>query len=110
VPVPADPGRVSNSIGVSLLSDEWRVLKERGGQLQTSGPGLPVGELDPSLIVMPSVTEFLFQVGGSEVEARQMPDAELRPIPSSWGHVAGFGVNPPDNELVDAALTELLAG
>ena len=39
-----------------------------------------------------------------------MPNAELRPIPSIWGHVAAFGVNPPDDEFIDAALRELLAG
>jgi len=61
-------------------------------------------------IVMPSTTDFLFQVGDSEVEVGHMPNAELRPIPSNWGHVAGFGANPPDNEWVDAAIDELLRG
>jgi len=37
-----------------------------------------------------------------------MPNAELRPIPSIWGHVAGLGVNPPDSEFIDAVLKELL--
>jgi homoserine O-acetyltransferase/O-succinyltransferase len=37
-----------------------------------------------------------------------MPNAELRPIPSSWGHAAGFGINPPDNAFIDGALSELL--
>ena len=39
---------------------------------------------------------------------QQMPKAELRPIPSIWGHMAPFGANPPDNEFIDAALKELL--
>jgi homoserine O-acetyltransferase/O-succinyltransferase len=60
-------------------------------------------------IVMPSRSDFLFQVGDSEVEVGHMPNAELRPIPSTWGHIAGFGANPPDNEFVDAALNDLLA-
>src|SRR3954463_11822215 len=33
-----------------------------------------------------------------ELEAAQMPNAELRPIPSTWGHAAGRGTNPPDNQ------------
>jgi homoserine O-acetyltransferase/O-succinyltransferase len=37
-----------------------------------------------------------------------MPNAELRTIDSSWGHIAGLGANSPDNDFVDAALTELL--
>lgn len=44
----------------------------------------------------------------NELEVEHMPNAELRPIPSIWGHVAGMGINPPDNEFIDAALKELL--
>jgi homoserine O-acetyltransferase len=40
-------------------------------------------------------------------EVAQMANAELRPIPSIWGHVADMGINPPDNEFIDAALKEL---
>ena len=39
-----------------------------------------------------------------------MPNAELRPIPTIWGHAAGRGANPVDNAFVDAALLELLEG
>jgi homoserine O-acetyltransferase/O-succinyltransferase len=64
----------------------------------------------PRAIVMPSATDLLFPVVDSEREAKLMPDAELRPIPSTWGHLAGFGANPPDNQFIDAALNELLRG
>lgn len=73
------------------------------------------GDVDAALaaiksrtIVMPSTTDFLFQVRDSELEVERMPRAELRPLQSTWGHVAGFGANPPDNDVVDAALEELL--
>jgi homoserine O-acetyltransferase len=73
------------------------------------------GDLDAALnattantIVMPSTTDFLFQACDSQAEVATMPNAELRPIDSTWGHVAGFGANPPDNEVVDAALRSLL--
>lgn len=61
-------------------------------------------------VVMPSQTDFLFQVGDSEAEVAQMPNGQLRAIPSSWGHVAGFGANPSDNDFIDSALEELLFG
>lgn len=70
--------------------------------------GSALQAISARVIVTPSTTDFLFQVGDSEVEVGQMPNAELRPIPSNWGHVAGFGANPPDNDWVDAALDELL--
>ena len=60
-------------------------------------------------MVMPAEGDLLFPIRDSEFEVEHMPDAELRPIRSSWGHLAGFGANPPNNELVDAATHELLA-
>lgn len=41
-------------------------------------------------------------------EALGMPNAELRPIPSIWGHAAGRGGNPVDNTFIDTALRDLL--
>ncbi|MBI3801519.1 MAG: alpha/beta fold hydrolase [Deltaproteobacteria bacterium] len=61
-------------------------------------------------IVMPGATDLYFRVRDNELEVAQMPQAELRPIPSIWGHVAGLGVNSADNAFIDAALHELLAG
>lgn len=60
-------------------------------------------------IVMPSSADILFSARDSEYEVEYMPRAELRPIQSSWGHLAGYGANPPDNEFIDTALRELLA-
>ena len=38
-----------------------------------------------------------------------MPNAELRPIPSIWGHLAGGpGFNPEDTRFMDDAIRELL--
>ena len=60
-------------------------------------------------IVMPCTTDLYFRVHDNRLEVEQMPNAELRPIPSIWGHAAGLGANPPDTEFIDAALNELLA-
>jgi homoserine O-acetyltransferase len=59
-------------------------------------------------LVMPSATDLYFRVRDNELEVAQMPNAELRVIPSTWGHAAGRGTNPPDNAFIDAALRELL--
>lgn len=61
-------------------------------------------------IVLPSSTDLLFPIADVDLHVARMPNAELRPIPSTWGHLAGRGVNPTDNEFIDAALNELLAG
>jgi homoserine O-acetyltransferase len=60
-------------------------------------------------IVMPSQTDLYFRVRDNELEVRHMPNAELRPIPSIWGHAAGRGTNAIDNQFIDAALRELLS-
>ena len=60
-------------------------------------------------IVMPSQTDLYFRVRDNQLEVESMPNAELRPIPSIWGHAAGLGLNRSDNEFIDGALNELLA-
>jgi homoserine O-acetyltransferase len=64
--------------------------------------------IEARAIVMPSVTDLYFRVRDNELEVAQMPNAELRPIPSTWGHAAGRGTNPADNQFIDTALRELL--
>jgi homoserine O-acetyltransferase len=68
-----------------------------------------LGAIRARAIVMPSSTDLYFRVRDNELEVAQMPNAELRPIPSIWGHVAAYGVNPPDDHFIDVALHELLA-
>jgi homoserine O-acetyltransferase/O-succinyltransferase len=60
-------------------------------------------------IVLPGTTDLYFRVADNLYEVETMPNAELRPIPSSWGHAAGFGANNTDNVFIDKALAELLA-
>ncbi len=59
-------------------------------------------------IVMPCETDLYFRVRDNQLEKELMPNAELRPIRSIWGHAAALGVSPSDNEFIDAALNELL--
>jgi len=65
--------------------------------------------ITPRAIVMPSATDLYFRVRDNEIEVAQMPNAEVRTIPSTWGHAAGRGTNPVDNQFIDAALQELLS-
>ncbi|HEY7789108.1 MAG TPA: alpha/beta fold hydrolase [Vicinamibacterales bacterium] len=74
-----------------------------GGDLKAA-----LGAITTRAIVMPSETDLYFRVRDNELEVAQMPNAELRPIPSTWGHSAGRGGNPPDNRFIDTALRELL--
>lgn len=60
-------------------------------------------------IIMPGQTDLYFTVADNEIEAEHMPRAEVRPIPSTLGHVAGSGMDPIGKAAIDAAIVELLA-
>lgn len=69
-----------------------------------------LGAITARAIVMPGRTDLYFPPEDNEIEVSMMPNAELRPIESIWGHLAGGpGFNPLDAAFVDAALRELLA-
>lgn len=57
---------------------------------------------------MPSRTDTSFPPEDSELEVRDMPRAELRVIPSDWGHAAGAEVNAPDNDFIAHAIRDIL--
>jgi homoserine O-acetyltransferase/O-succinyltransferase len=67
-----------------------------------------MGAIRARAIVMPGTTDLYFRVADNDAEVRLMPNAECRPIPSVWGHGAGFGLAPADNKFIDKALRELL--
>jgi homoserine O-acetyltransferase len=61
-------------------------------------------------IMLPSATDLYFPVADNAWQMQHMRDAELRPIPSDWGHIAGApGLHAPDMAFLDAALRELLS-
>jgi homoserine O-acetyltransferase len=60
-------------------------------------------------IVMPGSTDLYFTVADSEIEVANMPNAELRPIESPFGHFAGSGQVPEGKSAIDAAISHLLA-
>lgn len=69
-----------------------------------------LGAIQARAIVMPSRTDLYFPPEDNEIEVAQMPNAELRPIESIWGHLAGGpGFNPEDSKFVDDAVKEILA-
>ena len=53
-----------------------------------------LGAIPADALVMPCETDLYFTVEDNRREVAQMPRAELRPIPSIWGHRAG---NPRQN-------------
>jgi homoserine O-acetyltransferase len=68
-----------------------------------------LGAISAKTLIMPCRTDLYFPPEDSEIEVAHMPHAELRIIPSVWGHMAGGGVNPADRAFINTTLGELLA-
>jgi homoserine O-acetyltransferase len=69
-----------------------------------------LGAITARALVMPSETDLYFPVEDSRREVSFMPNAELLPIPTIWGHRVNNPVqNPADAQFVDAALKRFLA-
>ena len=49
------------------------------------------------VLLMPGETDLYFPVADNAAEQHSLRAAELRPIPSIWGHVAGAPVNIPED-------------
>lgn len=75
------------------------------------------GDLDRALasiraraIIMPGRTDLYFTPEDSALETERMPNAELRPIESIWGHRAGNPLfNPEDEAALREAVRDLLS-
>jgi homoserine O-acetyltransferase len=58
---------------------------------------------------MPGTTDCYFTLDASKLEIAQMPNAELRPIQSVWGHRAGNPMqSPEDLKFLNSSIHELL--
>jgi homoserine O-acetyltransferase len=66
--------------------------------------------IEASVLLMPSTTDLYFRVADNEAELPFLAHAELRPIPSIWGHRAGNPVlNPEDANFIKTAVRDWLA-
>ena len=60
-------------------------------------------------IIMPSTTDMYFTLEEAKIETVQIPNAELRPIISDYGHCAGApGLLPAETLFLEQAIQDLL--
>lgn len=60
------------------------------------------------VLVMPASTDQYFLAADSEVEMKYLRKAELAPIDTVWGHIAGGGGNEEDTKWMSGKITEFL--
>jgi homoserine O-acetyltransferase len=88
----------------------WQMADISANELYRGDLGKALGAIKAKAIVMPSETDLYFTVEDNRREVARMPNAELRPIPSIWGHRAGNPAqNPEDAAFLRKAVRELLA-
>ena len=69
-----------------------------------------LGAIAARSIIMPSTTDLYFTATDADLETRQIPNAEFRPIVSDWGHRAGNPVQCSEDEAaIRQAVCDLLA-
>src|ERR1051325_11556715 len=88
----------------------WQHADISANELYNGDLKKALGAITADAVVMPCETDLYFTVEDNRREVAQMPRAELRPIPSIWGHRAGNpALNPEDAAFIDTAVKELLA-
>ncbi|MEM7545304.1 MAG: alpha/beta fold hydrolase [Pseudomonadota bacterium] len=105
-------GRFMHRDPHDLLSmlDTWTRSDIADNDVFKGDLGGALGAIRARTIILPSVTDLYFTADDSAIEVPQMPDAELRPIQSIWGHRAGNPVEQPADEAVlRQAVADLLA-
>ena len=69
-----------------------------------------LGSIRAKTLIMPGSHDLYFTPEDSLAEARLIPNAQYRPIPSVWGHRAGNpSKNPEDQQFLKSAIAELLS-
>jgi homoserine O-acetyltransferase len=62
------------------------------------------------VLYMPSATDLYFPLEDAQYEAKFIPQVQLVPIPSLWGHPAGAGASPADKAFLNDKIGRFLAG
>jgi homoserine O-acetyltransferase len=96
----------------NLLSmiDTWKCSDISANELYNGDIQRALSSIRAPTLIMPCLTDLYFTPEDSEAEARHIPQARFRPIPSIWGHRAGNPLkNPDDEQFLRAAISELLS-
>jgi len=64
--------------------------------------------IEARVLYMPGETDLYFPIGDANYESQFIKQVTLTPIPSLWGHSAGSGGNPADNEFINQQVQRFL--
>jgi homoserine O-acetyltransferase len=92
------------------MIDTWLACDVGNTPLYQGNTGQALAAIQARTLVMPASTDLYFTPEDCATEAALIPGAEVRLIPSIWGHRAGNPAqNPEDAAFIRAAVHALLA-
>lgn len=68
-----------------------------------------LGAIRAKAMLSPGATDLYFPPEDMAWEAKQMPNAECRPIPGPWGHLSEAGIDAACNEFLGRSIRDLLS-
>jgi len=103
------PGADANDLILQMRTWEHHDIgttpgKDFGGNVERALRSIKV-----PLLYMPSETDLYFPIGDARYEAGFIPNVNLTPIPSVWGHTAGAASNPEDAKFLNEKIGAFLA-
>ena len=88
----------------------WDTADISGNEMFNGDLEAALRAIKARVLLMPGTTDLYFRVADNEAELPFLAKAELRPIPSIWGHRAGNPVlNPEDAGFIRTAVRDWLA-
>ena len=98
---------VYDKTGIAAFARE---LSNLGVELLASGgTAQALASITARVLSMPCETDLYFPIGDFRYEARFITGVTLTPIPSLWGHSAGSGGNPVDNQFINDQVAAFLS-
>ena len=91
-----------------LLCMAWKWKHADVSRLTDGDLEEALGRIEARTYVVPFDTDMVFTLEDHRDDEAMIPDSELRPISTPWGHFGMFGFDPADAERVDETIGELL--
>jgi homoserine O-acetyltransferase/O-succinyltransferase len=92
------------------MLDSWQQADISNNPIYSGDLKMALNAITARTVVMPCETDMYFAPADNAFEVAHIPKAELKPIASIWGHLAGSpGSNVADTAYLDRAIGELLS-
>ena len=86
----------------------WQEHDISNNELYQNDFSKALNSITAKTILMPGQNDLYFPPEDNEIELKDIPNGELRIIPSDYGHYAGAGKSKEDLDFINKAISEIL--